>query len=79
MGVYMEVTDCHLANIQVGVRSGQLESCSIKWQNASQKQNILVATWGNLDTQVNGHIRKLLVVSDCYGQLLGDTDYNERG
>ena len=33
---------------------------------------------GNLDTQVNGHMRKLLVVSDCYSQLLDDTDYNGR-
>ena len=71
--VCMEVTDCHLANIQVGVRSRQLEkcSCSIKWQNASQKQNTLAG-----ETFI--HIRKLLVVSDCYAQLLNDTDYNGR-
>ena len=50
---------------------GSLSSCSIKWQNASHKQNTLAG-----ETFI--HIRKLLVVSDCYAQLLDDTDYNGR-
>ena len=39
----MEVTDCHLANIQVGVRSRQLEKMLLlhKMAKCSQKQNTL--------------------------------------